>query len=386
MNSDKLKTKLTNIGLLTGKDGLTDTTRYQVGGCDLGYPAYDHKQGRLLFFFGDSFSSSGSFAEGWRSQTVGVAKDLSFKGDRLPIEGFLNDGDGRAISVIDGHHEDNFEMTKIPTGAVVVDGTIYVFHFSIRSWSISDPGKRMNFGGLIKSRDGGCTWARVPGIVFANHVAGEHSDYLQRLINEDIDRKPAYDIDLKEHFGYHFTSIYPKWGPDGYVYLFGEASFDADGIKLARVPASQIEDYEAYEYLIKYDNGQPIYERGATGRIHAHEASDNYVLKERSREISIVYNEFLKKWMLFKISETGGIPELVFYLANELHGPYHQRHAICPKQDPRFGGATVYAPLTCEEMMRDGGRTIYLLLSQWLPIYNPMLIKLEIQENDHDQT
>jgi hypothetical protein len=126
----------------------------------------------------------------------------------------------------------------------------------------------------------------VPGIVFANHVTGEHSDYLQGLINEDIDRKPAYHIDLKDHYGYHFTSIYPKLGPDGYLYLFGEASFDADGIKLARVPANQIEQAEAYEYLINYDQGQPIYARGAQGRLQAHVSEDNYVIKEKSREIS----------------------------------------------------------------------------------------------------
>lgn len=314
-----------------------------------------------------------------------MIKDLSFKGDNLPIETFLTDGTGRAIAIIDGHHQDRFEMTKIPTGAVVIGETIYVFHFSIRSWSIPEADKKMNFGGLIKSCDGGCTWARVPDIVFANHVIDEHSDYLQGLINEDIDGKPAYDIDLKDHYGYHFTSIYPKLGPDGYLYLFGEASFDADGIKLARVPADQIEQFEAYEYLIKYDNGQPIYERGAQGCLRAHISEENYVIKEKSREISIVYNPYLGKWMLFKVSEAGLIPEIVFYLAPHLYGPYVERHVICPKQDPRFGGATVYAPLTSEAMMVDGGKTIYFLLSQWLPIYNPMLMKLNILEKHHDK-
>jgi hypothetical protein len=75
----------------------------------------------------------------------------------------------------------------------------------------------------------------------------------------------------------------------------------------------------------------------------------------------------------------------VFYLASHLYGPYVERHVICPKQDPRFGGATVYAPLTSEEMMVDGGKTIYFLLSQWLPVYNPMLMKLDILENNHDK-
>jgi hypothetical protein len=137
--------------------------------------------------------------------------------------------------------------------------------------------------------------------------------------------------------------------------------------------------------LINYDQGQPIYARGAQGRLQAHVSEDNYVIKEKSREISIVYNSYLGKWMLFKVSETGPIPEIVFYLASHLYGPYVERHVICPKQDPRFGGATVYAPLTSEEMMVDGGKTIYFLLSQWLPVYNPMLMKLDILENNHDK-
>jgi hypothetical protein len=45
-----------------------------------------------FYFLAIHFSSSGSFSEGWRSQTVAMIKDISFKDDRLLIEKFLTDG------------------------------------------------------------------------------------------------------------------------------------------------------------------------------------------------------------------------------------------------------------------------------------------------------
>ena len=365
--------------LLSGKEGINDTLKYHLGGCDLGFPIYNKTNKTLYLAFGDSFLAN-DFSEEWRSNIIAVVKDFNAP-EKIKICDYIKDGSGKARAIIDGHHVDMLEMTKIPTGGIEINGVMYLFHFSIRSWNIKNPCCLMNFGGLIKSKDNGVTWERIPDVVWVNHSSGDHADEIQKLINEDIHQVAnVYDIDLKYHEGFYFTQAYPKDGGDGYIYVFGEGGFRSSGMKLARVRPENIEKFDEYEYLVKYDTGnQPVFVKGIQGLRALQDNPGSFVLNEKSGECSLIYNKYLKKWMFFKISEDD--PSAVFYLADKITGPYVDKHIMFVKSDPLFARSSMYAPMTHEVLTKENGRIIYFLLSQWIPVYNPLIVELKLKEN-----
>ena len=195
------------LHLLTGADSPNQTDFYTVGGCDLGFPCYNSTNDTMYMFFGDTFTSPMQTGR-WRSNTIARSTDYDLT-DGLTIDDFITSSSGIAKPAIEGHHVDRYEMTKIPTGIIEVNGTMYMYYFSKYSWEVP-AGESMNYGGAVKSTDNGETWQRVYDMTWVDHAEGENIDQIRKLVNEDVDFvQDCGDFDLKELEAYDFTQIFP---------------------------------------------------------------------------------------------------------------------------------------------------------------------------------
>jgi len=379
-----------NVTLLKhviGEKAKSDTiTGYQVGGADLGFPLYDEKTGKSLTFFGDTFLSP-SQSGNWRSNTIAVSTDKNYD-DGYDIDSFIHNDKGVAIPAIEGHHVNRYEMTKIPTGAIAIDGVYYLFYFSKYSWdSAVGDANSMNYGGAVKSTDGGQNWERVYDLTWVNHAVDDPAiplrakvEDIQTLIDEDASlQKNQGNVNLAHHEGYRFTEIFPLDGKDGYIYCFGMGGYRSGYTSLARVKKENFEVFDDYEYLTSYgtDNA-PVWTTGREGLDLLAKTDEGYCLNVTSSEMSISYNKYLKKWLLLMTSNWNGFGAYYFQASN-IWGPYTRKgQIIIPASSDILEQKSLYAPLTCEHWQKDDGKTFYLYLSCWKPIYCPYFLKVEL--------
>ena len=153
LSYDERVKNIKRLGYVTGPEAFYNTMEFGLGSCDLGYPLYIPDRNQMYYFFGDSFSQNNQSGM-WRSNVAGISSDFNFA-DGLTIDDALLTPNGYLMAIYNGHHMDmGSEVTKIPTGAIYVNGNIYMYYFSMHNWSFSQD-TRMNYGGCIKSSDYG---------------------------------------------------------------------------------------------------------------------------------------------------------------------------------------------------------------------------------------
>ncbi len=386
------------IGFITGDGSASNTEKeWAVGGTDLGFPLYNSKTGEMHIFFGDTFDSP-SMTGLWRSNVMAVTDDFDLS-DGLALKGFLTqrgieyltDAHKMAYAIIEGKHNGE-EVTKIPTGAIEVNGALYMFYFSKYSWDFKVDS--MNYGGAVKSIDGGDTWERVYDLTWTNHARGNNSDFgkskntvgnsasdIEILINQNAaGRNGIGSINVAEHEGYFFTQSFPVDGKDGYIYLFGEGGYRTHGIKLGRVLKENFESFASYEYFCGYDEtGEPIWLKGRQGLDAILHNSNAYVAGNDTTpygEHSVAYNAYLKKWVLTYLIDNGS--GLNYSLAENIWGPYSAPQTIIkPDWDqlPQDVGS-IYCNAIHEKWMADDGKKMYVVFSQYSPIYNSSVLEV----------
>ena len=404
----------------TNRDG-------DVRGTDLGYPVWDEGNGRLLLFFGDTVGEwtdataptpKKAGHKDWRNNVLMYSTDNDYS-DGITVSGYLtNNGfspTGHAIEVIKGHKNNEkselwVERSKLPTGAFILDGTIYMSFMSKYKWGFSIDSN--NYGGYVKSTDGGVTWTRVNSLSWANHSEGNGSSFgtgrgldateIEKLMNENIDRTLTISpddpnwIDVKKHEGYFFTTTCPVDGLDGYVYLLGEGAFRSTGIKMARVKKENFEIFEEYEYLQGYENGNPLwlsYRDGGLERLNSKDDEIGFILGNNTTGCypsTCMFNAYLNKWIISTASASlGGI----FYVAaDNIWGPYDLNNAVMMMAfndgylmsrnadgtlNTKLYGGYVNAHLT-----EDNGRIMYIVVSQFSPIYQVSLVKIVLGDKE----
>ena len=167
-------------------------------------------------------------------------------------------------------------------------------------------------------------------------------------------------------------------GKDGYIYLFGECGYRKRGIKLARVLKENIEKFNEYEYMIDTDDvSNPIWVKGKEGLDLQKKNVNSYLIPNPSGELSVVYNKYLNKWLLFKISEDGH--QVLCYKSNNVYGPYEKPLEVIKNTDFKLPNSIIYAPLTHEKLFEEDGKIMNVLLSQWLPDYNPVVLRIYLK-------
>lgn len=289
--SDSIE-KIEFVGMLTGVNAYENTLeKWDIGGTDLGIPYYDEQRGQMYFLFGDTFSNNNGGSGNWRSQVVGVTKDLDAS-DGIKFDSFISEDkrNGYATQIIDAMHDSNdaeYEITVIPTGAIVIDGIHYVYYMSVRIWHTI--GWNVNYCGVAKSADG-------QKFEIMEDLFWSDSKELGQLNTGDLLDQDAEVV--LEHTGGNFLQIFPYRVGD-YVYIFGIPNARFGGCKLGRVLASEIEDFSKYEYYTGKDaNEEPVWVQGAEGLRALDNNDESYIFEPQVGELSVSYNEYLGKYVM----------------------------------------------------------------------------------------
>lgn len=363
------------ISDITGKDY---TGKWDVYGTDLGIPVYSPAYKRMYFLFGDTFGI-GEIEAGkpryWRSTIAGYTSDFDFtKG--VNWEGFFEDKDGKARELVAAHHTksiDRLEVTKICQGGIEVDGKLYLFYESINNWGPTASGIwHLNFGGVIRSDDGGKTCVRIPDLTWIEPTDPEDVMIASRLVREDESmHKIDIEFDANAHVAPGYGQMYACDGKDGYIYLFGRPGGRIRGIKVARVRRENIETFAAYDYLVRYENGQPVwknYREGLDEIIANPEAAE--VIPAPTSNMSVSYNGYLGCWLLTYYYPSKGI---YFATSKTPYGPFSEPQVVIPFDHPELtrgnqgakDGNALYGGFTSEMMNRENGKITPIILSQW---------------------
>lgn len=393
LSYDEKVKNIKRINYVTGAEATYNTMEFGLGSCDLGYPLYIDDTDEMYFFFGDSFSQNNQSGM-WRSNVVGISKDFNFS-DGLTIDNALLTSSGYLMAIYNGHHMDEgSEVTKIPTGVIYINKTIYMYYFSMHNWSFSRDTK-MNYGGCIKSTDLGKTRERIYDLTWVNLAPDKSNgtgnnannyENLKVLINEDINNTERTEdlIELDDHLGFDATQIFPYLNKDGYVYLFLEGGYRNRNLKLGRVLPENIEKFEEIEYLQGYkDNGDPIYIKGYDGLKALYNNKNSEITEVPFGEMSAFFNPYFNKYCLLTVT-TGSVD---MFMSENIYGPYKEKvHLYSQGQVPAPISSTTgepilsaYAPLSHEKMLKDGGKTMYMLTSTWIPCYNPSLYEVKFK-------
>ena len=333
-----------------------------VGGTDLGVPFYNSVTDEMYLLFGDTYGASSS---NWRSSVMAISKDYNLS-DGLTFDDWWRGTSRQAAAVIEGKHFDSSyciangtERTKIPQGGIEVNGTVYIFYESIRNFGAGGTW-RVNYQGVIKSTDNCQTFERVHDLTWFNIT--DHFNYALYSAAEDwvdatnIDVQTEKDITpqmleearekisrAEERNAPYFSQCYPVDGKDGYVYVFGRKGGRQHGIKVARVAYENIEDFEYYEYFCGNeddDPSKPIWKQSFEGLKEINNDTVGYVLASNDDEpasnMSVMWNEYLGKWVLFYFRPQRFAPDgeayypisYGFRLSDTVWGNYGEYHKV----------------------------------------------------------
>ena len=313
-------TSVTNyqiVARLTGADSINHTNTYDIGGCDLGHMV--NYNGKTYFLFGDTFSGETPTQGGnWRNNTMAYSTDANFR-DGITFDGWVNVSptNGRAREVISPA---NTMITNIPTGAISVNGYIYAWYMSVSDWN----GWKLDHAGLAR-------WNGTTNkfqILNDSFFAGDSSFGMVAASQ----RSPLENVN------------------DNYVYVWGTPGGRQNGVKLARVLPTDIENHAAYQYYDGTANGSPQW------------ISDEYaaevIVPPGVGEMSVMYNQAVGEWTMMYLNGINYAIEM-----RQSPTPWG------PWSDPIRVKSTYlgldYAPFMNPLYIEDGGRTIYFTISEW---------------------
>ena len=378
-----------SAGAITGPDSPNYDKNNLVGGTDLGFPVYDDTRDRMYFVFGDTFSGypDNHFMSGsWRSNVVAYVDDWeheTFTTDRK-FTGWITDNNGYAVSVIPGLYRSNdsrTEVTKIPTGGICIDGTLYLFYMSVRYWGAGGSWD-VNYNGAVKSADGGKTWERVFDLTWVETDKGVYADQIKTLSQQTLEfAASGVDLDMSKRVNPNFMQISPSDGKDGYIYLFGSQGGRNGGMEMARVRKENFEDFESYEYFIGYDStSNPKWAAGSAGMKQLNydlATSKTLVIQTQVGETTVFFNPYLEKWIL----SDNYMNEVYIAMSKNIYGPYSRKFALL---DTTYDYGTdgksfyeLYAGFSHEKLLKNDGKTMYMVISYMDRIYNSQLLEVE---------
>lgn len=338
------------------------SSRFHVGGTDLGYP-FEH-DGRLYFLFGDT---GGSVSDG--RDSIAYTRDAD--PDACPHLDWIADGSSFRPIQAPGVSMAYFE---VPTTGFSANGAMYVFVWTDHrdlfqkdaqgNELFSNP---LGHAALLRSDDQGRTfrliWDRL----------GDKLIYLSAAVvnNADVPGVPAA-------------------GGQGLL-IFGSGRYRASNPYLAYVPLTAVEQKSRVTYFtgINPATNQPTWGTEPDAR----PLFDNPCVGE----LSVTWNRNLRQWvMLYNCDNPAGVvgrvaekpwgpwsgPAVLFDAATDAGTCYFMRgNPDCgPDNDPfspaNGGPGGVYAPYVIPRYTRGGPQntTIYYVMSTWNP-YQVTLMK-----------
>jgi hypothetical protein len=316
-------TNVVEVAQLTGPTSPNRTDRYQIAGQDLGSMFRAH--GKTWFVFGDTFGQrapglTGGGGTEWRSNTLAYSTDTD-PADGITFDGYVVDNTGWAAELLPAKQVDGVEMTVIPTYGFVANGRMYLDYMSVKHWG--EPGEwETNYSGLAKSTDGGHTWTKLDSPKWPGD-----SNFIQVSVT--------------------------KVGND--LYFWGVRHGRFGGVQLMKVGERDVEKQGAYRYFTGTSGGTP--------RWSADMSAARTVLGGTVGELSVVWNTYLKRWLMSYTDGGGGGANIAD--APAAWGPWSKPVTLVSQADV----PGLYAPYMQPEYTANEGRTIYFTLSKWGP-YN----------------
>ncbi len=349
------------VGSITGEAGFTNTMqKFNVYGTDLGIPYYDETTGRLTLLFGDTYSGA-NFYGNWRSNvalyttqkdySAGIAFDGALTTTGPADSGIavqLTPGANPVTSLLQGGWEKTpLTHTCIPTGVVMVGEITYLFYMEIDKNAFpATGGWGVYCNRVIKSEDHGASWTQVESLVWQ-----------------------AKDENEIEGIAPNFAQIYPVL-VDDYVYIYGLQGGRSGGAKLGRVHKDNIEDFESYEYFTgRNASGEPNWRKGTKGLQYIKNRDSACVIDMPCGEMCVVYNEYLGKYLALYQSGSN----LVYRTADTPWGEFSKPETILStSSDMR----QAYGAFTCPQLSDNGGKRIWIIVSEWTPTYNVSQVEI----------
>lgn len=305
---------------------------------DLGIPV--DLNDRIIYLYGDTFSGNDCNIGIWNSNFIAVSRNLDFV-NGIKFDSVITDENGVIKPICQGlHHRDKKEnldislgreVTKIPTGGILIGEYVYVYMMHVRHWG--EAGE----------------W-----YVTHNQLYKAHKDKLD-------DFKPVNTV--KFDFDHHFRlgQIYPFFNEfdEKYVYMISIPGGRNGNLTLLRTLKEHIEDMTKYEVCVGKGKYLPL-EEGLK--------EEYYILSPKVSEPSIMYNHYLNKWIITTIGEDGHY----MYLNDDLDGIFTERKKILThKELVSFYGGFVHPRLSAYN-----DKKLYLQYSQWSPIYNTSIVEI----------
>ncbi|MDD3123869.1 MAG: DUF4185 domain-containing protein [Candidatus Izemoplasmatales bacterium] len=331
------------IGFITGPDSpnfdlLKDAG---VGGCDLGIPVQVGDE--MILLYGDTFSGVGSFSGLWFSNYMARSSDYTLS-DGLTFSSVVTNQSGMALPFMQGQHNLNVsdeessdmtrEVTKIPTGGITIGDTVYIFYMSVRYWV----GWLVSYNQVVK--------ASVDDLTHFEEVSG---------------------LSWSESEAPNFGQIYPVKDPNSdYIYLFSIPGGRSGGTVLSRVHESNFENRDEYEYY----TAKNTWVKGNPG-LQSLKNDPYYIISPACSELSVMYNNYLDKWMVVYLKNSS----IIFQTADTLTSSWSTPEILVSLSDyPGLYGGFVHQKYTEYD-----GKKFYMVISRWLPIYQTELIEVVLK-------
>ena len=353
-----------------GLNAASDTTRYNCGGTDLGFPWYDKNEKKLYVTFGDSFDQH-KMGGTWNSNVTLYTSNFDFS-NGVMWDGALSGsfGASRQITPItpnvanrNGWMASSSDMvtqsasTTIPTGGIVIDGTYYLFYMEVYRFDQvhEAPGeKRVGMwdtfnSRVVKSTDKGKTWSLCENLIWRCH-----------------------DEEFNCLSGEPFSQIHPLDIGDGYIYIYGIKGGRESGVSMGRVLKENFENFDEYEYYcgISKSTGEPIYRKGEQGLAYIKNKTNCLVITGKCGELSFCYNPYFKKYMIFYLSSQSSI---VYRLMG--NNPYSWGNAVSIANQGNI--PCLYGGASNEVMFDHNGQRMFMFIAQWSSdIYSTHLVEV----------
>ena len=302
---------------------------YNIGGSDLGI-YWKMGEDKVGILFGDTYGRDWrpGYIPDWRSNVLAFTTDTNLE-DGITFDNMVCDEHGNAKEIIYSAHDTSQQgdYSSIPTAAIRLNGIDYIHYMNVKSWT---PRWTTNWSGYAVSQDDGQTWELHKGLFSAQ------SKFAQQAL----------------------------WEKDGYVYAIGSIIGRRGLPYLARFKPENILLPHAYEYWNKTEGWIIGDESKATALFGNYE-------DEMYAEPTLVYHDYFKKWISVYYNEIKN--QIVLRSCDELTGDWSKESIIANAKDyPMPYGGFIY-PLNLTKPY------IYISLSQWDPLYNVFLMKVNIE-------
>lgn len=311
---------------------------------DLGIPV--DLNDSIIYLYGDTFSGNDCNIGMWNSNFIAQGSDIAFN-DGIKFDRIICDKNGIVKPICQGlHHRDKVEnkdlslkreVTKIPTGGILVGEYVYIYMMHVRHWG--DPG----------------VW-----YVTDNQLYKAHKYKLDEFKKVETG---VFNCTKYERVG----QLYPfKNDKDpNYIYLLGIPGGRFGNLSLLRVKEENIENKDLYEICVN---------EGKWENINTGINKPYYILSPNVSEPCIMFNNYLNKWIISSIGEDGHY----FYLSDKLDVPFKEKMKILTHEElVSFYGGFIHPRLSDYD-----GQKLYVQYSQWSPIYNTSVIEVVFKDKD----